>query len=84
MQIELKAKHFQNAVYQNGNGPIRNAADELFPDKNNFEGVEMSRIAGKSFYHEMYGKKEFRQDYFSAIGYDPEKVIRVINLRADN
>ena len=81
-KLELKVKHFRNAIYANGNGPIRNAAEELFPNKYNFEGVGMSRINAMALYHDNYGRKEFYQDLGKCSEFvrDDEKIIRVLEL----
>lgn len=81
-RIQLKVKHFHNAIFANGNGPIRNAAEEMFPGKYNFQGVGMSRINGAAYYHENYGRKEFYQDLGQCADfiYEEEKVIRTLML----
>lgn len=78
--VDLKAKHFDNTVYHSGHGPIENYSLETYPGKPAFQGVEMSRIGGKRYYHIQYTKSIFITEKLMASISDPETIIRTIEL----
>ncbi|MCC6818002.1 MAG: hypothetical protein IT245_03815 [Bacteroidia bacterium] len=89
MNLEIKAKHFVDAVYAEPCGcAISNAAKEIFPGKFVAEGVDELEISEKhsnkvigSYSHEEYDQSMFDADKLMAdASTDPEKVIRTILL----
>lgn len=86
MELELKAKHFVDAVFTYPCGcAISKAAKEVFPDMLVFELVDKLRIALETseeiYFHEDYDQQMFVSDKEIAdASTDPEKVIRTIVL----
>jgi hypothetical protein len=90
MNLEIKAKHFVDAVYTYPcQCAISNAAKEVFPGKYALEGVDnleimdgVSTLAQKEVYlHEVYDQVMFVSDkQIADASTDPEQVIRTIVL----
>lgn len=80
--LDLKAKHFINSEYGGGNGPIREALLELYPNSNVFQGVELTNINGKHYYHQIYSREKFNMGVIAAVHYlhDVEDVVETVVL----
>jgi hypothetical protein len=90
MNLEIKAKHFVDAVYTYPcQCAISNAAKEVFPDKFVLEGFDhleirqsIQSLKPEEFYlHEDYDSAMFYADkQLADASTDPEQVIRTILL----
>jgi hypothetical protein len=82
MKLQLKAKHFLHTQYSTGNGPIKEALKEAYPGKRIFQGVELTNVGGKHWYHQMYSRKRYEKGLGKSIFSvsDPETIIETIEL----
>ena len=83
-EIDLRVYHFINAPYHSGNGPIRNASLDIYPDKPAFQGVELSTIGGRQYYHEIYSSKMLEEDLHKCTrAMKLQTIIRTIKLATE-
>lgn len=67
--LQLNTKHFINSTYGSGNGCIREALLELYPDSKVFQGVELTNINGKHYYHRIYSRNDFNMGVVASVHY---------------
>lgn len=82
MKLELKAKHFLSTECNRGNGVIKEALKEIYPNKRIFQGVEMTNVGGKHYYHQIYSTDRFEKGKAKSIfsTSNPNDIIETIIL----
>ena len=80
MKLELKAKHFLPTHYSGGEGSIKEALKEIYPDKHIFQGVEITNVGGKHWYHQIYSRMRYVEGWVRSLYLDPETIIETIEL----